>query len=387
MSIRKRMLLVLLFFLLFSFQVSAANLFIPSLELITRGYAEDGLFKLATRGDIDFLIEGGYKFGGEIKLNIFSSDLLTTLTGTGPNLNPIGDTAEIAAYLNQSNFLTFESAKIEIRELFGIHLDFSFFIGQTASFCSGDIFTDVFGDAYIGSKLRGYLYFPDAIEFNGIHTVNGTGFSLETDFGNEKLNGALYFYQDAYMDSGIYSADVNFAIDLDQFKIELFAGATFPDGPYGTYRGGFLLYYKPSEVGEFLTEIGIPRITPGTDQLNIQMFYFLFEPRINLSFMSIIPTFFWHPMYYLQQDTGQTGAIDLNINFQFGNLEKSPLTAGLETTFSFGSSSAASFEALGTPYISFISSGVQWDIKAVFQLFPFNLSELVEGYIGITAEF
>ncbi|MBN1648512.1 MAG: hypothetical protein JW874_10820 [Spirochaetales bacterium] len=383
MGIRIKIPLLLLFLAVLTFQLGAANLFIPELELITRGYVEDGRFKLATRGDIDFLIEGGYKFGGEIKLHIYTPNIIE---GLALQDETIEDEADALAYLNNTGFLVFEGANIQIREIFNINLNFSFFLGEFTSFCSGDLFSKQFGTAEIGTRFRGYLYFPEALDYNGVHTVNGTGISIMTDLKADSLQLSLYLYQDAYMEPGIYSSDFDLAINLERFKLEFFAGATFPDTDWGSYRAGLLLYYKAGEIGEFLTEIGIPKFSSEVNDFNIQLFYFLFEPRINLGFMSIIPTFFWHPQYYLQEETGQEGAMDFNLNLRFGNPVKFPLTGGIESTFSYGSTSSSSFETLVSPYISFISSGVQWDIKAIFQVFPWEPEQLIEAFIGITAE-
>lgn len=386
MRIRKKHLFLFIFLLILISQSAAANLFIPGLEIITRGYVEDGLFKLAARGDLDFLIEGGYKFGGEIKLNIFSPNLLTSL-GTNEELETTASNPDIVNYLNGINFLTFEGATIEIRELFGIDFTFLFFLGTTQSFCSGDIFTETFGIPYIGSQYRGYLYFPDAIAYEGIHTVNGIGIGMSSSFGEEEMDISIYAYQDGYLTPGIYSADFDIAFSYENLKIEFFGGATFPMGTLGMYRAGLMLYFKPGEIGEFLTEIGIPGYNISEDTFDLQLFYFLFEPRIHLGFMSIIPTFFMKPGFYLQEETGQPGAMDLNLNLQFGNPAEFPLSGGIEGTFSFGSVASVSFEALVSPYISFVASGVQWDIKTIFQVYPWSPDQLIEGFLGITAEF
>ena len=82
----------------------------------------------------------------------------------------------------------------EIRELFGTDFTFMFFLGNTQSFCSGDLFTETFGAPYIGSQYRGYLYFPDAIAYEGIHTVNGIGIGMSSSFGEEGMNFSFYAF-------------------------------------------------------------------------------------------------------------------------------------------------------------------------------------------------
>ncbi|GAH16271.1 unnamed protein product, partial [marine sediment metagenome] len=134
--------------------VFSADVTIPSLELYTRGVNSGGTFTFESEGDMDLLFEGGYKFEGLVVLNYTSTRLETPAIDGG---------------------LTFKTARITQRELFGLPLSFSYFIGEGDTFCSGDIFPQYFGANPVATAYRGLMHFPEGIRYNGIHTLKGTG--------------------------------------------------------------------------------------------------------------------------------------------------------------------------------------------------------------------
>ena len=117
----------LLIFVLLASGVFAANISIPSLELFTRGFLDGGSFTLQSRGEMDFLLEGGYKFGGRVSLGFFSSNIETDMMA-----------------LSSSSTLNFKSASVVIRELFSLPVNFTYFIGEGSTFISGDLFPKFF---------------------------------------------------------------------------------------------------------------------------------------------------------------------------------------------------------------------------------------------------
>ena len=344
----------------------SANILVPSMEMVTRGYMNGGSFILSTKGDLDLLIEGGYKFGGQVILD-FESD----------NLHDIEDTSSIG----------FKSSSVQIRNLFSLPLDLTYFSGEYDNLCTGVLFPKYFGTGRIASRFGGYMYFPEGISYEGVHQIAGTGVKFETTFGSESNRTAVYLYQDSFLGEGQYSADFWIIQNFRNFKIESFIGGSFPVSTYGYYRAGLLLYYKAGETGEFLTQVGIPRWDPANDPMQIELFYFLFEPRVKLGLLSIIMTLFWHPEYYHQVQTAELGSVDVNVNFQLGNPDESLYSGGVETSLSFLTYSDEQFNAKISPYFSAITSGVIWDLKVNIKLFPFELNNLAEGYIGVRAEF
>ena len=371
---------------------TAADLIVPELELITRGSwdttSESVL--LSTRGRSEIQIGGGYKFGGSLQLG-FESDDLSFIGQDPPVLSDFATTDDYAAalsdYMDKQTTLQFQGAMISYRNMFDSYTDLTYFVGRNERLASAEFFPKYFGSRPITTKYQGYLYFPEN-EYRGIHTVNGTGIQLSSSFGSDLSRTNLYFYQDSYLGEGTYSADLQFLVNYDNLKLELFAGGSFPESDYGLYRAGMMFYFSSGDRGEFFSQVGVPYYKP-FDEFNINTLYFLFEPRIHFDLVSVILTLFWHPGYYLMDATGEEGSADIHFNLQFGDPLESPLSGGLETNFTLvtETSSGQEFEITTTPYLSVVTSGVVWNFMVNLTLVPYTLEELVEGVIGIKAEF
>ena len=347
----------------------AADVSVPILALTTRGFFnDDSIFTLGTRGQVELLIAGGFKFGGEILMEFESDDLEDT---------------------SSEENLAFRGAKITMRNPLGLPLDLAYFTGENDVFGAGDLFPDYFGARAIASSFRGYLYFPDPdqVRYDGIHTVSGTGLKISTSFLTDWNTTTAYIYQDTYLGTGNYSADLWTSINSESFKLEAFVGASFPASTLGYWRAGLLLFYDTGQGGEFLTQIGIPRLDPANDEASLDLFYLLFEPRISFGVFSIILTLFWHPEYYLQIETGEVGSADINAKFQFGRPNESVASGGVEAKLGFSSTGDDQFSAIVAPYISVITSGVVWDFKVNTKVFPFALNDLVEIFVSVRAEY
>lgn len=374
---------VLIFLLLISsFNLNAADLDIPNMELITRSSFDTGVPVLSTRGKVDLRMSGGYKLGGSLTLGFDSADLGYSNT----ELDPAAGAADIIDYLSNQTYLQFQSAEIIIRDLFSTPTDLTYFTGATDVLGSGDDFPDLFGSVSIATGYRGYLYFADD-EFDGIHRINGTGFKLSSTFGSDRIITSAYIYEDGYLGNGHFSSDLRALFNFDKIKLEAFLGASFPASSSGLYRGGFLFYYSPGTTGEFFAQIGVPQWDPA-QTFDIDRLFFLFEPRIKLDPLTIILTLFWHPGYYLQKQLSTAGSSDVHINFMVGNSETSTFSGGIEGGVTFDSSALTDqFGVVVSPYISAVTSGVIWNIMFNTTLLPFSLSDMFEGVISVKAEF
>ncbi|TVQ23714.1 MAG: hypothetical protein EA382_09425 [Spirochaetaceae bacterium] len=367
---------------LIAYAAHAANVTIPAFQLLTRGAMDDGTFVLRTQADIDVELGGGYKFGGQLGLSLNTVDLEAPSTP--------GDTYEpdvIRAALDRS--LTLSYARVVVRDLFGVGVDLDYFVGRYRTLLSGDIFPEQFGSAVVASDMRGLLYFPDGVVYNGIHTINGTGlgFALPGLAPWLYLDAALY--QDGYLGQGRYSTDLRAAFNFMGFKAETFAGATFPEGAIGAYRAGLLLYYATGTGGEFLTQIGVPRWRPVADgPLTIDDFMFLFEPRVDLGLLSVILTLFWHPQYYHQAPTGERGATDIIVKLLARDREADSASGGLETALRLRPDDPdRTLRVVVSPFLTLHSLGVDWDFKVNLNVFPFAPDDLVEGFVGFRTQF
>jgi hypothetical protein len=323
---------------------------------------------VGTRGIVDLEIGGGYKFGGRLVLNLESDDL---------------------GSLPQNTDVQFKLATVTARELFTAPLDFSFFVGQLNSFGTSKPFQNYFGAKPFGTRFQGYLYFPEGVRYEGLHSPAGTGLSLATSSSlSEIFRTEAYIYQDSYLGKGNFSSDLRMLLNLEQFKLETFVGASFPQSKYGIYRGGLLMFFNTgNDVGEFFTQIGIPRYDPNKDPFTIDLFYFLFEPRLRIDFFSIIPTLFWHPEFYNHTLTGELGTTDININFMFGRPMENPLSGGLENRLVISTKQKEQLQVILSPYLSAITSGIIWKFKVNTRVYPFDINDFFEAFVGVQAEF
>ena len=358
----------------------ASNVMVPTLELITRAYSDAGIFALATYGGMEIAFDGGYKFGGSVAFEYAS----TVLEQPAPE-----------------NGLTFKRAAVTVREPFSLPISFSWFIGKNDLLCEGDAFSAVFGTLPIMTRYRGYMTFPDGVAYDGIHGINGTGFRFAITPFPEALQFSLYAYQDSnflidivlpdgsireVLDPGKFSADVRVLADFGYLKSEAFFGATL-DTIYGCYRGGILFYAAGGETVEFLAQIGVPLYDPVRGPaFSINHFYILFEPRLHVGVFSVTPTFFWHPGFYYQKPTEESGSFDVNLDLAFGDLTEFGLRGGLESNFRFISEGNA-FRFRESPYILIQAMGMLWSLKLDVQLeWPLTPGSF-SGMIGIKAEF
>ncbi len=370
-------------FMLLSAFAFPANIVVPSMEMITHGYysGSSGPFILQTYGNMSLEVEGGYKFGGSIAFGLNNK---LNLEGLSPASSSIP--------------FSFLSASMTIRDVFSAPLYFTYFVGLNDVFASGDGFAE-FGAPPIMTRYRGFLYFPSSnLEvqpiYDGIYQVQGTGAKIEAIPSAEHVSLDMYVYEDTHPDQangavvnpGVYSTDFRFLLNWDAVKLEGFLGASISGtSPYGFYRGGLLFYATNNNV-EFLAQIGIPRWDPVVDPVGVNLFYLLVEPRLHLGIFSIVPTFFWHPAYYMQSAyPAEQGTFDVNLNMYFGSQSTSTFQGGMEENFQFHSYSGE-FALRISPWVGFTTPGITWILKVNANLWPFNLNSLVDGFVGVQAE-
>lgn len=377
---------VIALFLVVSVLAFPANISVPTFQLITHASPYNGVFALQTYGNIVIQVDGGYKFGAQVDLNFISS------------MNP-------SLSLEQSwpSPLGFYGASVIMRDVFGIPIDISYFVGQNDYFCTGEGFS-FFGATTFATGYSGFMYFPSGPLYQGIYQADGTGVRVDFTPIKETLRLSAYAYEDTHFNDqlsmpfgavftlpqplGSYSFDLRALLNLDVVKLEGFMGGTYsPSSTYGLYRGGFMLYATNKDV-EFFAQVGIPEWDPSSS-FTINLFYLLFEPRLHLGQFSISPTFFWHPAYYQQfYNPAEVGNFDVNVNAYFGDLVKTSIRAGIEGNFKFQSSSTTTpgiLQTVTSPYVSFATPGVVWTIKTNFKLFPLAFSTLFDAFLGIQA--
>jgi hypothetical protein len=366
--------LVAVTFLFAASLLPAANLLVPSLELVTRGFMNAGTFELASMGDFDLAIEGGYKFGGSIGFSYIDAN--ASLEDDDPD-----------------DRLTFDGINIIVRDVFKLPLSLSWFVGTYDVFASGSEFPVSFGTAEIASAYSGFMYFPTGVQYDGIHQVKGTGLRISSMPVPDKLLLLLYLYQDSWFLDGIgdfepghWSADMRVLANLAAIKLEGFLGWSYvPTAVAGWFRAGVLFHASMKSI-EVLAELGLPKWDPVADPFSINLFSLLFEPRLHLGLFNVAATFFWHPEYYHQEETLELGTFDVNLNLFFGDLSKTTTFGGLEGNLDFDSVSGTFLFKLA-PYVSFATPGAVWKIKVNTKLLPFDMSDMFEGFVGVRASF
>ena len=359
--------------------LSAANLWVPRFHLTTRGYGDEGVLVLTTRADIDLQIEGGLKFGGRLAFSFSNPDITRSAV--------IPDAYDSHAIENAfARTISIKSAGVVARSVFGLPIDFSYYTGETAVIGSGDDFPLLFGTTEFATTFRGVYYFPENPVYDGIHSVTGTGFGLGY-FGADSLAIELFLYQDEILGTGTYSSDLRALFASELVKLEGFLGVTFPSGPYGTYRAGLMMYYDTGAGGEFFSQLGVTHWTPVQEDITIENFFLLFEPRVRIGPVHTILTFFWHPSIYRQEPTDSDGAIDINLKFQYTDVGTFTSVVGVENLFALRPSQAEQFAISVAPFLSVATTGAIWDFKIKTRVFPFDLDGMFEGLIGVRTAF
>jgi hypothetical protein len=374
-------------FLFLSTLAFPANIVVPSMEMITRGYYSSTFasFILQTYGNMALQVQGGYKFGGQIAFGLNNEVNLENFSSFPPPS------------------LSFLSASMTIKDVFSAPLNITYFIGLNDVFGSGDGFAE-FGAPPIMTRYRGFLYFPtDSLVarpiYDGIYQVQGTGMKIEYMPSAEHVSLGLYAYEDTHpvessggiITPGVYSADTRVLLNWDAVKLEGFLGVTSSSATlYGYYRGGVLFYATNNNV-EFLAQIGFPRWDPAATAFGVNLFYLLIEPRMHLGSFNIVPTFFWRPGYYMQSVyPDEAGSFDVNLNMYFGDQAKTSFQGGAEGNFQFHSQTSATYPSQFvltlSPWIGFTTPGITWTFKINGNLWPFVLSSLVDVFVGVRAE-
>ena len=411
------------FFFILLGLVSAAEITIPRFEMVTLGRIRDDEFSMASAISVDLALNGGYKYGLSLGFSFDCDNLAKALAyrnfqfgyldyldgsrGTPVEPDEYNDLAEqinlINDRLNNRGTLSFRTAKATVRELFSLPLELSFFIGEGDNYCSGDEFPLRFGVDPIGTDYRGLFYFPQGIggnisrQYYGIHEAGGTGISLALSLWDTVVP-MIYIYQSfpsissifGYGTSGaygesLYSGDLRCLLNLEKFKMEAFWGLSYNDG--FITRGGILTHFQPINDLEFLFQGGITGWALD-DELTIDNFFFLMEPRFRFGIFGINTTLFYHPVIYHNILTVQErGKADINLKM-FIQIPNTEFTAGIESTMGLKIDKMEDFSFQAAPFISFLSSGLRWDTKLRVNLTgTTNLKEMFELFIGVNTSF
>jgi hypothetical protein len=304
---------------------------------------------------------------------------------------------ELADRFNNRAALSFRVAKATARDLFKLPLEFSYFVGLSDAFCSGEEFASRYGLASIETDFTGFYYFPEGIggnpyrRYNGIHAVQGTGFSIAlTRWDN--IVPLLYLYQDIpYLNTaGVISEKTHYSGDLrtlfngEKLKLEAFWGISGGKDIDPGFRGGLLAFFTSGRGADLLIQGGIPGWVQG-EEFSIDNMYFLMEPRLSFGLCALHVNFFYHPLEYLHIKTEEErGKADINIKFLIGDMERFRLQGGLETTLGLKAGEERDVSVKMSPFISLLSDGLRWDFKLRVNPRAWEKpEEITEIFVGI----
>ena len=396
----------LLLFHLGLWSAAAAEFTLPRLEMASRGRMNDGEFVVSSSLSADIALSGGYKYAFLLGFSLEAQDLTRALAhrnfkvdflDTGASVDP-EEYNVLADKLNNQAYLGFRVARATIRDIFGLPLEFSYFIGEGDNFCTGDDFSSRFGIYPVGTDFRGFFHFPEGIggvqtrQYNGIHGVRGTGFSFTlTKWDNIVPMFYLYnnilYNSNVFQENSFYSGDLRLLYHHGWLSIEGFTGVSFDSAMASSLRWGLMLHIAPGNGAEFFAQAGIPGWTTG-EKINIDNWYFLMEPRLRLGNFGLAATFFYRPVEYIHVYTEEEkGKADINIKFQFGNPD-SGFTGGFETGGELTVVDPNDFVYHISPFVSYFSGGIRWDAK--IRIKPLNFDapgEIFEFFIGVRTAF
>jgi hypothetical protein len=382
-----------------------AEITVPRMELASRGASEDGEFAVSTNAAIDIALNGGYKYGILLGLSFESANLGKAFSyrNFGAELAAPGAAVTTDEYnrladrFNNQAVLSFRIARATVRELFTLPLEFSYFVGLSDAFCSGEEFARRYGLFDIETDFTGFYYFPEGIggnpyrRYNGIHAVQGTGFSLALTRW-ENFVPLLYLYQNIpYINAGgmesgptHYSGDLRALFNGEKIKIEAFGGMSAGKDVDSDFRGGLLAFFTSGRGADFLIQCGIPGWVQG-EEFSIDHLYFLMEPRLSFGLFAVHVNFFYHPLEYLHIKTEEErGKADINIKFLIGDMERFRVRGGLETTWGLKDGSAEDFSCKISPFVSLLSDGLRWDLKLRLNPLAWEApEEIAEIFMGI----
>ncbi|QQO10804.1 hypothetical protein [Breznakiella homolactica] len=383
--------------------VFGAEITVPKLEFATRGAVKDDTFVLSSAASADIAIEGGGKYGVYLGFSFAAPNLEKAFAYGNVRITPVtaaptaDDYNALADRLNNQAVVALRVAKAAAREPFGAPLEVAYFLGEADSFCSGDDFPLFFGTPPMGTDFKGFMYFPEGIggditrQYDGIHKVRGTGLSAAVTYW-EKIVPMAYFYQDigtidsatGLPDLGKYSGDLRVLVNAGPAKLEAFGGISFRPGEDTIYRGGFLAHLTAGEGAAFLIQCGIPGWEQG-DTFSVDNLYFLIEPRLRFGMFAVYTTFFYHPLWYLQEKTpDEQGKADINLKFLYGDMVSRMFEFGLELTGGLHSGGIDSSYFMVSPFLSAATGGLRWDLKIRVKPLDYDTpKEMFDTFIGI----
>ena len=383
-------------------QLWAARIFVPELELFIRASLfNNGAFapRLETLANLDIDIEASDKIGVRIRLG------------------HTGNLSEGLIVGNQlvNDLISLDLISLTVGEPFVTPVYVEIFSGEHDKIGSGDDFERLFNVDGVASFFRGYLYFNDGELYDALHTINGTGVVVASEFGSDFASARLYIYKDTpfitsstsadgttmlqVQDAGSYSVDLRAMFDVDIAQVDLYFGGTLnstpnavsPALPSYSLRTGLMANFGSfDELFQFFIHFGIPYLrqleNATSAVISFSDFQALAEARFNIEdVFGLHFTFLIRPFYYNNALYGDP-KVDINSKLFFGSYDAEFGRGGFDLRVSLDSSFV--FESLSViPFFGFTAGGITWDLGANFEILPFEVNRFLDSLnISISAK-
>jgi hypothetical protein len=322
-------------------RIRAADVFITEMDLLS-GISQQG--EVSTWGDFTILLDGGYKYHGELMFRYLDTDLESPGSSLG-----------------------FYGANATVKDMIGT-MDFTYFTGYLTTLGLAEHYA---GPLY--HRIGGF-------EYRGLLPIHGTGMRAQWEMG-ERFEVGTLVYQRAG-GATLNSADLIVSSVGDRARFDLFSGFT-----EGLWRVGTHLEYT-SDMAKFYVTAGLPEIGGG-NPVTLDSLYFLLEQWYTVGAWNQILSLFTRPPVHYNpavseyQATGATGDVDIHFDMFLEPADKL-YAAGTALTLKLDSSQDTGIVL--TPHAEIYTGGILWILRVNFDLGDSG-SDLVNGLIGIRAAF
>ncbi len=325
---------------------------IPNFNLYTE---MNNQFNFATSYDFNMLFDTGLKYGVELEMG-FKGIQVTTLN---------------------SNFITLSTLKTMIRpwEWF----QFGFFMGN-------NMYLGRDGVDYIGFQYHqraGY-------EYQGYHTINGTGLELAATFWDRMFEPHLLIYSTPKDGTNYFNADTVIKFKTDTLKLEAYLGVNF-DTSFVLQKHIGITFMTLNPKVNFLFSVYLPD-SPFTALPTADEIYVNFTEKLRTGAFEQVITLFMRPSEYngLQETVTQSSFSDLDIYLRMGIIINA-FGFGAENTLTYADpvslgqpASASSISDRAGAYTYFNLNNLMYKVGVHYSFGPYyTLTHTQDGGIGV----